>query len=131
MTGRAPRARRVASGLSRWLMSRGPGVSLVLALLAGVLQTVSFAPVEAWWLQPLSLAGLAVLVWDDGLDYDPDGTPHRDDAPGYWPHSYHQTIRGAEVTQCHLEAAGVAPGRVLIVDGYAVPEWDADRPILA
>ncbi len=64
MTGRAPRARRVASGLSRWLMSRGPGVSLVLALLAGVLQTVSFAPVEAWWLQPLSLAGLAVLVWD-------------------------------------------------------------------
>jgi len=33
------------------------------ALLAGLLQAASFAPSHAWWLQILSLAGLAALAW--------------------------------------------------------------------
>ena len=68
MTGRTSRVWRVAgrpvSRWSTWLAGRGPGVTVLLALLAGVLQTASFAPVEAWWLQPLSLAALAALAWD-------------------------------------------------------------------
>ncbi len=34
-----------------------------LAVLAGLLHTASFSPVEAWWLQPLALALLAGLTW--------------------------------------------------------------------
>ena len=33
-----------------------------LAALAGLAHTASFSPTEAWWLQPLALAALAVLV---------------------------------------------------------------------
>lgn len=38
--------------------------ALAAALLLGALQAASFAPFELWWLQPLSLAGLAWLAWD-------------------------------------------------------------------
>ena len=38
--------------------------ALTAALLLGVLQAFAFAPFELWWLQPLSLAGLAWLAWD-------------------------------------------------------------------
>lgn len=34
------------------------------ALIAGLAQAASFAPSGLWWLQPLSLAGLAWLAWD-------------------------------------------------------------------
>lgn len=38
-------------------------LAAVAALAAGVLHTAAFAPVEAWWLQILALAGLAALAW--------------------------------------------------------------------
>lgn len=60
MTSRTAPAGRLAAGLAGLV----PGAALLLAGLAGVLQTASFAPVEAWWLQPLSLGLLAALVWD-------------------------------------------------------------------
>jgi apolipoprotein N-acyltransferase len=41
---------------------RFPGTAA--ALLAGVLHALSFAPVDAWWLQVLALAALAALVLD-------------------------------------------------------------------
>jgi apolipoprotein N-acyltransferase len=44
------------------------GVSAGLALLAGVVHTAAFAPLEFWWLQPLALAGLVALA---------DGRPAR------------------------------------------------------
>jgi apolipoprotein N-acyltransferase len=39
-------------------------VAFVLALLLGVLQALSFAPTEFWWLQLLSTAGLVALLGD-------------------------------------------------------------------
>ncbi|MED5622474.1 apolipoprotein N-acyltransferase [Ideonella sp. BN130291] len=45
---------------------RGP-VAWLLALLAGVLHTASFAPTEAWPLQILALAGLAALAHGAGV----------------------------------------------------------------
>ncbi len=37
--------------------------ALACALLCGLAQAASFAPTGLWWLQPLSLAGLAWLAW--------------------------------------------------------------------
>lgn len=42
---------------------RGAGLQALAAAAAGLLHTAAFAPVEAWWLQILALAGLAGLVW--------------------------------------------------------------------
>ncbi|MFN4116609.1 MAG: apolipoprotein N-acyltransferase, partial [Inhella sp.] len=39
-------------------------IRLLGALACGLLQAASFAPTGLWWLQPLSLAGLAWLAWD-------------------------------------------------------------------
>ncbi|MGM9514901.1 apolipoprotein N-acyltransferase [Roseateles sp. DB2] len=50
--------------LARWMAGLVPGAVLLLALLAGALQTAAFAPTQAWWLQPLALALLAALVWE-------------------------------------------------------------------
>lgn len=40
-----------------------PRLGAVAALAAGTLHTAAFAPLEAWWLQILALAGLAALAW--------------------------------------------------------------------
>lgn len=40
-----------------------PRVAFFAALLAGCLHTAAFAPLDAWWLQILALAGLAGLAW--------------------------------------------------------------------
>lgn len=40
-----------------------PVLAASAALAAGMLHTAAFAPVEAWWLQTLALAGLAALAW--------------------------------------------------------------------
>ncbi len=55
-----PRLQRLAA----WVAGLVPGAVLLLALLAGVLQTAAFAPTYAWWLQPLSLGLLASLAWE-------------------------------------------------------------------
>lgn len=40
--------------------------ALLAALVAGVLHTAAFAPLEAWWLQIMALAWLAHLSWNAG-----------------------------------------------------------------
>lgn len=44
-------------------LKAAPRVAFFAALLAGVLHTAAFAPLDAWWLQILALAGLAALSW--------------------------------------------------------------------
>lgn len=61
--------------LARAVDGMVPAIALLLALGAGALQTASFAPLEAWWLQALCLAVLALLAWD--------ATPRRAAALGF------------------------------------------------
>lgn len=70
---------------------------------------------------------IAVLVWDNGLDYNLDGTAYQDDAPGDYPHSYHLTRKDAEVMAAYLENGGCEANRITIVEGFHVPEWDENR----
>jgi hypothetical protein len=69
----------------------------------------------------------AVLIWDDGLDYDMDGTSYQDDAPGDHPHSYHHTRKDAEIMAMILEDSGCDPARITIVEGFWVAPWDIHR----
>jgi hypothetical protein len=69
----------------------------------------------------------AVLIWDDGLDYNMDGTAYQDDAPGDHPHSYHHTRKDAEIMAMILEDGGCDPARITIVEGFWVAPWDTDR----
>ena len=49
--------------LARWMDGLVPAGVLLLALLAGALQTAAFAPTQAWWLQPLALGLLVAMAW--------------------------------------------------------------------
>lgn len=69
----------------------------------------------------------AVLVWDDGLDWNLDGTPYQDDYPGEHPHSYHRSLKDAEMEAGWLEHTGTDPRRIRVVENYWVPFWDAHR----
>lgn len=67
----------------------------------------------------------AVLVYDDGLDYDVDGNAYFDDYPSWFPHSYHHSVKEAEAEAAWLEhRAGVKPDRIRVVENYRVDEWD-------
>ncbi len=72
-------------------------------------------------------APFCVMVWDDGLDYNEDGTSYQDDCPGDWPHSYHLTRKDAETAVAYLEHSGCEPHRITIVENFWVPHWDAKR----
>lgn len=71
----------------------------------------------------------ALLIWDDGLDYNMDGTSYQDDCPGDHPHSYHLTRESAEMEQDWLEHTnpGRDPRDFTIVADFWVPFWDAHR----
>lgn len=75
---------------------------------------------------PVKVAA-AILIWDDGLDYNMDGTAYQDDAPGDYPHSYHHSRRDAEIMAAYLEDGGCDPKRISIVEGFWVCPWDTDR----
>lgn len=68
-------------------------------------------------------APFAVLIWDDGLDYNMDGTSYQDDAPGSIPHSYHFDRKAAEAEVAWLEHRGCDPSNIQIVTGLVVPPW--------
>jgi hypothetical protein len=73
---------------------------------------------------------VAVLVYDDGLDYDLDGNAYFDDYPSDVPHSYHHTLYGAQAEAAWLEHHGVKPNRISIVEGYLTYKWDTQyKPI--
>jgi hypothetical protein len=69
----------------------------------------------------------AVLVWDDGLDYDVDGNAYVDDCPGYHPHSYHHSLKDAESEIAWLIHRGLDSGRITLIEGYPVSDWDTHR----
>jgi len=76
------------------------------------------------------IAPVAVLVYDDGLDYDLDGNAYFDDYPSDVPHSYHNTLYGAQAEAAWLEHHGVKPNRISIVEGYPTYRWDLQyKPI--
>jgi hypothetical protein len=56
----------------------------------------------------------AVLLWDDGLDYDADGNSYFDDYPGDFMHSAHRTLEGAQKEAAWLEHLGVNPVKIRI-----------------
>ena len=69
----------------------------------------------------------AVLIWDDGLDYNMDGTSYQDDAPGDFPHSYHHSLKEAQIAVAYLENGGCDPERITIVEDFLVSPWDVAR----
>ncbi len=69
----------------------------------------------------------AVFKWDDGLDYNEDGTAYQDDAPGEHPHSYHHERADADAMVTRLLLAGVNPSRLRVAEDVWVPEWEACR----
>jgi hypothetical protein len=69
-----------------------------------------------------------VYIWDDGMDYDLDGTAYRDDAPGDWPHSYHATEKGAQQEAAYLEHYGCNPRNITVAWGWTEPYLE--KPIL-
>lgn len=73
------------------------------------------------------LVPFAVFVWDDGLDYNMDGTPYQDDCPGDIPHTYHRSLKAAEMEAGWLEHTGTDPRRISIVQNYWVPFWETHR----
>lgn len=74
-----------------------------------------------------TLVPAAVLVWDDGLDYNLDGTSYQDDCPGDYPHSYHRSLKDAELEAAWLEYTGCDPRNIRIAQHFWVPDWDARR----
>jgi len=69
------------------------------------------------------LIPFVVFMWNDGLDYDDDGTPYMDDAPGDVVHSHHLTRKEAEIAAAHLEDAGCNPRDIRIAERLLVPAW--------
>ncbi len=95
------------------------------SLLASI-DEVTFTPAIPKPVTPPRVAA-TVFVWDDGLDYNIDGTSYQDSPPGDFPHSYHHSRKDAEVMAAYLENSGCEPWRITIVEDYLPPEWDAGR----
>lgn len=76
---------------------------------------------------PPQKVAAVVFIWDDGLDYNMDGTSYQDDIPGDYPHSYHHSRKDAEITAAYLENSGCDPNRITIIEDYWVPNWDTKR----
>jgi hypothetical protein len=75
--------------------------------------------------EELTFAPFAVFIYDDGMDYNEDGTAYMDDYPGDWLHSCFNSRRGAEMEACWLERHGVASNRITIVEGHWLADWEA------
>lgn len=68
----------------------------------------------------------AVMVWDDGFDYDMDGNAYFDDYPGEHLASSHLTRKGAEMAAAYLEDAGIEASRIRIVENYDTHAWEME-----
>lgn len=104
------------------------------SLLAGIDDTpdIQLTSWERDCYGPLPQKVAAILyVWDSGLDWNDDGTPYQDDAPGYFPHSYHHSVEDAEAMAARLfpgkEASEVGEGDWHIARDAWVVGWDTDR----
>jgi hypothetical protein len=76
------------------------------------------------------LVPYAVLVHDDGLDYDMDGNAYFDDYPGDHYVSGHRTRKGAEAEAQRLEEAGIEKDRIQVVERYDAHRYELKyRPI--
>lgn len=64
-----------------------------------------------------------VMLWDDGLDYDEDGNAYFDDAPGWFTHTCHRTLKGAEIEMAWLEHHGITNDKHLAKDAW-IPRWE-------
>jgi hypothetical protein len=73
------------------------------------------------------LVPFIVFMWNDGLDYNEDGTSYQDDAPGDYPHSHHKTRKDAEIAVAYLENAGVNPNNLRISEDVLVPAWSVEH----
>lgn len=65
----------------------------------------------------------AVMVWDDGLDYDMEGNAYFDDCPGDRPHGFYRTQKAAEYEAARLEMLGIDGNRITIVRDYWTPNY--------
>ncbi len=77
-----------------------------------------YQPFECW----------LVFVWEDGLDYNEDGTPYQDDAPGDFCASHHRTRKGAEAEAAWMEHHGISADRISIRWGWT-SEYDYNYPL--
>ena len=65
----------------------------------------------------------AVLVWDEGLDYDDEGNAYFDDYPSWFVGSAHHTRKGAEVEAAYHEHH-FPKQRVMVVEDHWVEQWE-------
>lgn len=72
------------------------------------------------------IAPFALLVWDNGLDYNMDGSSYQDSPPDYFQHSYHLTRKDAEVAAAYLEDRDPTLDFMIQKDVH-VPFWDKHR----
>ena len=70
----------------------------------------------------LVLIPFAVLIHDDGLDYDDDGYFH--DYPSDNLVSSHRTRRGAEIEAAHFEHTGTEQWRISIIENYGAYRYE-------
>lgn len=66
----------------------------------------------------------AVLVYNDGLDYDEDGNSYFDDYPSDDYASGHRSLKGAEAEAAWLEHAGIEARRISIVEDYHAMRYE-------
>jgi len=66
----------------------------------------------------------AVLIHDDGMDYNEDGTSYMDDYPSDWLHSAFNNRKAAETEICWLEKHGVETNRITIAERYWVQGYE-------
>jgi hypothetical protein len=68
----------------------------------------------------------AVLVYNDGLDYDEDGNAYFDDYPSDDLATAHRTREGAERSAAWMEHHGIKAQRISIVENYWTYKWEME-----
>ena len=72
----------------------------------------------------LVLVPFAVLVHNDGLDYDDEGNSYFDDYPSDDLATAHRTREGAERSAAWMEYHGVKPNRISIRENCWYHKWE-------
>jgi hypothetical protein len=72
------------------------------------------------------LVPFAVLVYNDGLDYDMDGNAYFDDYPSDDLATAHRTREGAERSAAWMEHHGIKANRITIVENYWTHKWEME-----
>jgi hypothetical protein len=69
----------------------------------------------------------AVLMWDDGLDYDEEGNSYFDSPPEWYVHSFHKTQVEAEIEMAWMEWWDFNPNKMMLEENHLVEPWEMDR----